>query len=162
MNKIIFILGLPGSGKSAAARYLEQQYRDKWNVWRFNDYKFLLEMAEADEDGLRFSSTKDKGHRGFDVHDLKAFDEALETLRDNVLRRLPVKQSEKNDTRLFRQMCASLVQLANKSLRRKRDNLIIIEFSRNDYCQALEFFKSLNLVFATSSSSSFLHTANRI
>lgn len=145
MNKIVFILGLPGSGKSAAASYLEQITNDKWNVFRFNDYKYLLEMAKADKDGLRFSSTKDKGHQGFDVHDLKAFDEALKILRDNVLRILPIKQSEKNDLRPSRQIFVPLVQLINKFVRMKRDTLIIIEFSRNDYCRALEFFKSINL-----------------
>lgn len=121
MDKIVFILGLPGSGKSAAARYLKQLVNDKWNVCHFNDYKYLLKMAKADKDGLRFSSTK--GHEGFDVHDLRVFDEALEILRDKARRPLSM-----------------LMRVINKL--RKKDNLILIEFSRDDYCQALEFFKS--------------------
>lgn len=145
MNKVIFVLGLPGSGKSAAARYLERLARDKWNIRRFNDYKVLLKMAEADKDGLRFSSTKDKGYPGFDVHDLKAFDEALESLRESVLRILPIKQPGKFYLRSLRQKLTLLAQVINKVLRRKRDNLIIIEFSRDDYCNALKFFKKLIL-----------------
>lgn len=124
MDKIVFILGLPGSGKSAAARYLQQLAKDKWNVCHFNDYKYLLKMAKSDKEGLCFSSTK--GHQGFDVHDLKVFDEALEILRDRVQRPLSM-----------------LMRVINKLW--KKDNLILIEFSRDDYCQALEFFKPLDL-----------------
>jgi len=124
MNKMVFILGLPGSGKSAAARYLQKLANDKWNVCHFNDYKYLLEMAKADKDGSRFSSTK--GHQGFDVHDLKVFDEALEILRNRVQRPLSI-----------------LMRVINKLW--KKDNLILIEFSRDDYCRALEFFKPLEL-----------------
>jgi hypothetical protein len=111
MEKKVFVWGLPGSGKSTGARYIELlAKKNNWVPVRFNDYDVLYEMFEAD-DGKRFSRTE---HDGFDVHDHTAFDEALEKVEEKVLQRKPVSDEQ--------------------------SELIIIEFSRNDYNKALKLF----------------------
>ncbi len=109
MEQRVFVLGLPGSGKSTAARYIEMLARDNgWKTSRFNDYDILFEMFLADQEGNRFSSTE---YGGFDVHELIVFDEALKELERVVLKREKAPD-DKNE-------------------------LIIIEFARDDYCRAL-------------------------
>ena len=112
MVEKLFVLGLPGSGKSTAARYIEMLARDyNWLPRRFNDYDILFEMYLADIEGKRFSRTK---YGGFDVHEHIAFDEALIKFEREVLQREKVPNDKKE--------------------------LIIIEFARNDYCRALDLF----------------------
>src|SRR5437868_9324744 len=112
MVKKVFLLGLPGSGKSTAARYIEKlAQRNNWFPIRFNDYDILYEWFQADADGRRFSAIE---HDGFDVHDHKVFDEALEEVERRVVEREKVP-------------C-------------EKDQLIIIEFARDDYCKALGLF----------------------
>jgi shikimate kinase len=106
----LFVLGLPGSGKSTVARYIEMLARDGgWFPSRFNDYYILLEMFRADNEGKRFSSTE---YGGFDIHEHIVFDEGLKELEKVVLKR-DTTYDEKNE-------------------------LIIIEFARDDYGRALE------------------------
>jgi adenylate kinase family enzyme len=113
MVKKVFVLGLPGSGKSTAGRYIEQFAKNHgWIPRRFNDYDILYKMFQADTEGRQFSSTQ---HGGFDVHDHIAFDDALKELKRRVLDTVEAAAGEK-------------------------DKLIIIEFARNDYCRALEMF----------------------
>lgn len=113
----LFILGLPGSGKSGAALHISDFMRDhKWIVAYFRDYDILYEMYKEDDEGKRFSSTKASGYDGFDVLDFSAPDEALEKLERKVSWRQKPAVGEKD--------------------------LIIIEFSRVDYCKALNFFAS--------------------
>lgn len=114
MEKKVFVLGLPGSGKSTAARYLEVLARmNGWFSRRFNDYDILYGMFEADKDkGTRFSGTS---YDGFDVHDLTVFDEALKELEKRLLQR--------------------------KVVSHKQSELVIIEFSRNDYNKASKLFE---------------------
>jgi deoxyadenosine/deoxycytidine kinase len=119
MEQIVFVLGLPGSGKSTAARYIEMLARDYGRTaCLLQDYRILYEMFQADREGVRFSSTL---YGGFDVHDLSAFDDALREL----VRRLQEKEqtSETNE-------------------------VSIIEFARDDYCKALELFASTPLTDA--------------
>jgi hypothetical protein len=112
MEKKVFLLGLPGSGKSTAARYIEMLTRDyDWLPRRFNDYDILLKMFRTDSEGKRFSCTK---YGGFDVHEHNAFDEALIEIERVVLQREKVPDNQKE--------------------------LIIIEFARDDYCKALNLF----------------------
>ena len=112
MVEKLFVLGLPGSGKSTAARYIEMLARDcDWLPRRFNDYNILLEMFHTDIEGKRFSRTK---YGGFDVHKHIAFDEALIEIERVVLQREKVPDNQKE--------------------------LIIIEFARDDYCRALDMF----------------------
>ncbi len=112
----VFVLGLPGSGKSAAIRHLDTLARDcQWVVDCINDYDILYEMFEADSEGLLFKSTD---YGGFDVIDLTAFDIALQKV-------------ERRITRLERQWV---------SIKNNRKKIVFIEFARNDYCQALKQF----------------------
>ena len=108
----LFVLGLPGSGKSTAARYIEMLARDyNWLPRRFNDYDILFEMYLADTEGKRFSKAE---YNGFDVHEHFVFDEALKEIEKKVLQRCRVEGD--------------------------KDELIIIEFARNDYSDALGLF----------------------
>ncbi len=116
MEQNVFVLGLPGSGKSTALRHIEMlvhRFHRRPNV--LQDYPILYEMFRADEEGLRFSSTL---YDGFDVHDFNACDDAL-------------KQLER--------------QLQEKERTLEHNRVNIIEFARDDYCKALEFFASIPL-----------------
>jgi hypothetical protein len=120
----IFIFGLPGSGKSAAARQIKSFARKKhFRPRRFRDYTILYKMFQDDQkaknEKKRFRSTLSLGYDGFDVLDLDEYDKALQQLHQNILWR--------------------------KKLVDDSRELLIIEFSRNDYCKALSFFPSLRL-----------------
>jgi hypothetical protein len=120
----LFIFGLPGSGKSAAARHIKSFARQKkFRPQRFRDYTILYKMFQDDQkannEKKRFRSTQSLGYDGFDMLDLDVLDEALQKLRENVLLR--------------------------KKLADDNTELLIIEFSRDDYCEALSFFTSLRL-----------------
>jgi len=120
VKQIIFVLGLPGSGKSTAARYIEMLARDHGRTpYLLQDYPILYTMFQADkEEGTRFSSTLHDGYDGFDVHDLSAFDDALKEL---------VRQLQKKEGT-------------------PEPNVVnIVEFARDDYCEALELFTSTPL-----------------
>lgn len=107
----LFVLGLPGSGKSAMARYIAMYAGDQhWLTTRFNDYVILQEMFHNDTEGKQFKSAD---HDGFDVLDLTVFDSALKKLEQEV-------------NRYF--------------FSAKSDELILIEFARNDYEKALHLF----------------------
>jgi deoxyadenosine/deoxycytidine kinase len=122
MEQIVFVLGLPGSGKSTAARYIEMLARDYgWTAYLLQDYRILYEMFLADREGVRFSSTLYDGFDGFDVHDLSAFDDALKEL---------------------------VHQLQEKERTSKTNEMNIIEFARDDYCKALELFASIPMTKA--------------
>jgi hypothetical protein len=119
----LFILGLPGSGKSAIARsivdYVDHQpingWKDqRWSALRFNDYAILLDMFSQDTEGKRFQPAKPGG---FDVIDLEAFDDAL---------------------RIFEQEVYTYIN----SLESEEKKLVIVEFSRNDYRHAFQQFSS--------------------
>jgi len=123
MGIILFVLGLPGSGKSAAARHIKSfARRKKFQARRFKDYTILHKMFQKDKEAKRFRSTRSQGYDGFDVLDFNVFDEALQKLHHDILRR--------------------------KKLADNSRELLIIEFSRDDYCEALSFFSSLGLRYA--------------
>lgn len=107
----MFILGLPGSGKSTVAHYIDdyivKQYQR--STKRINDYDILYEMFEADTEG-RFAPTS---HRGFDVLDLSVFDSALRKMEKEARALIPTMKSTA---------------------------LIIMEFARNDYIRSFEQF----------------------
>lgn len=119
----LFILGLPGSGKSSSSRYIEQFAEEhSWIAKRFGDYSILFVMFLAEEEDNRFRSTK-QGKRfrsteygGFDVLDHSVFDEALEKLGHKIEQHEKPADDDKE--------------------------LLIIEFARPDYYRALSFFSS--------------------
>ncbi len=124
MGITVFIFGLPGSGKSAAARHIKSFVRQKkFHPRRFRDYTILYKMfrddQKANNEEKRFRSTQPLGYDGFDVLDFAVFDEALQKLHHNILQR--------------------------KKLADDSREILIIEFSRTDYCEALSFFTSLRL-----------------
>src|SRR5260370_20025032 len=82
------------------------------------DYRILYDMSLADKEGKRFSSTLRDGYDGFDVHDFSAFDDALKEL---------VRQLQEKE---------------------RTSELNIIEFARDDYCNALDLFASRSLTNA--------------
>lgn len=115
----LFLLGLPGSGKSTCARYIQQQVQDKvkgCRIFRMCDYDILYEMFVDDVQQKMFYPIE---YGGFDVHDLLAFDLALNTLEIRVEEWLK--------------------ELSSQS---PREDLMIIEFARNDYAEALNLFKN--------------------
>jgi thymidylate kinase len=120
MSVKLFILGNPGSGKSTAFRHikniLEQLYPD-WSIVRFHDYDILQSMFLHEK--LFCAYRKDKQfcqaeHGGFDVLDFTVLDKALKKLEKQVRHRYDPL----------------------------RDELIVIEFARDNYYDALKQFKA--------------------
>jgi shikimate kinase len=110
----MFILGLPGSGKSAVARYISAKIYSEglhWAIRCFNDYKILDDMFHQDTTG-RFKAAESGG---FDVFELKVFDEALQTLEQQLNMYIDTLKSEEK-------------------------KLVLIEFSRNNYEHAFQQF----------------------
>jgi thymidylate kinase len=114
----LFILGLPGSGKSSVARYTASYLEDKnWKSIHFSDHVILQRMFHTDTEGKLFKPTD---HGGFDLLNLNAFDIALQVL-DTTLQRL---EQEVNQ----------------HLLSPKQEEIVLIEFSRNDYQRAFQQF----------------------
>ena len=114
VNQIVFVLGLPGGGKSTAGRYTrELAQKWGWIAQRFCDYDILYELYQLDmkRGEGRFKPTE---YDGFDVYKLEAFDEALRKLNSKMLDWLE-KPGNNNE-------------------------LCIVEFARDDYCNALGMF----------------------
>ncbi len=109
----LLVLGLPGSGKSTVARSIETSIKSKgWNPSRFNDHVILEKMFLADSEHKQF---RPADYGGFDVLDLTAFDIALQRLEQEVKAHILSENS---------------------------DELIVIEFARNDYQKAFRQFSS--------------------
>jgi thymidylate kinase len=107
----LFLLGLPGSGKSTAARYITTYAKDwQWLTTRFNDYVILQEMFCNDTEGKQF---KPSCHGAFDVIDLTVFDTGLKRLEQQVNSNLSSSVPEE---------------------------IILIEFARSDYQKAFGLF----------------------
>lgn len=107
----LFVLGLPGSGKSTVAREIAK-YLDKvgWKSSRINDHAILEQMFHDDIECKHF---KPADHGGFDIIDLKVFDAALKVLEKAAIKYiLPTIPEE----------------------------IILIEFARNDYRKAFGLF----------------------
>lgn len=114
----LFILGLPGSGKSEVARCIDAHARDKsslyinrsWFTTRFNDYPILDEMSRNEKEGKFFERLEP---RGFNVLNIEAFDIALQRLERRIRDYIS---------------CA------------KKEEIILVEFARNDYWRAFGQF----------------------
>jgi hypothetical protein len=108
----LFIIGLPGSGKSTAYRSINQYIEglnQGWHVQRINDYDILRAMCEDDVERKKFRWTK---HKGFNVKDFSVLDDALGEAR----------------TRIEKHRLSST------------NELNVIEFARNDYRKAFQMF----------------------
>ena len=107
----LFILGLPGSGKSSVARYIRTYAGDiGWASDHLNDYGILQKMYMDDTEQKQFKPAE---YDGFDIVDLTAFDIALQKLEFEVQRYISQNQNKK---------------------------LLLIEFSRNNYRHAFSQF----------------------
>jgi adenylate kinase family enzyme len=117
----LFVLGHPGSGKSTVSRYIErytkQKYADYWSTSRINDYSILSDMSKHDTKHKRFQLTE---HEGFIVHDLQKYNQALKKLERKALKK--VKET----------------QVSSPSQKK----LLVIEFARKNYHEALENFNA--------------------
>jgi adenylate kinase family enzyme len=108
----LFILGLPGGGKSTIAHCVKVYLKDRnWGSIHFSDHIILGEMFQADTEHKQFKPTD---HGGFDVLDLTVRDAALKELERRVKGRLSAKQ----------------------------EKMVLIEFARNDYRRAFEQFSA--------------------
>ncbi len=116
----VFILGRPGSGKSAAARLIAKlvQHKGRSPV-HICDYDILYDMFQRERNSpnneLRnFHPTQ---HDGFDVIDFSILDTALKEVRRKILKHIEEYTSY-------------------------TQKLILIEFARDDYGKALSLFNS--------------------
>src|SRR5205823_3497452 len=114
----LFILGRPGSGKSTAFRHiikhLEMQHQG-WTAIRFNDYEILQDIFRYEtlfENDSKKRKFRATGHGGFDVLKFSVLDTALKELE--------------------KQVCHWYYST--------KEELMIIEFARDDYSKALEQF----------------------
>jgi len=107
----LFILGLPGSGKSTVSLHITSFLNSRnWESTRFSDHVILKEMFLTDREHKQFKPTD---HGGFDVHDITVFDIALRRLEQEV---------------------------NQYGLAAKQEKIVMIEFSRNDYLRAFQQF----------------------
>ena len=118
MSIKLFILGRPGSGKTTAFHHIEEYLRLKyknWSITRYNDYDILQEMFRR-ENLLLFKKRQFEAKEpdGFDVLDFSVLDKALVRLEKDVRARSSWQ----------------------------KDEIIIIEFARQDYRQALDLFSA--------------------
>lgn len=115
MLKKVFVVGRPGSGKTTAANVIGAYAQNEgFKVQRFKDYEILYNMFQEDIKQV-YPDNKHRKFRhaeygGFDVLDHAMFDEALIRLKKSI-----VASSEENE-------------------------LITIEFARDDYHKALSLF----------------------
>ncbi len=112
MGVKVFVLGLPGSGKSTAVRYIDMIARDYgWATNLVNDYDILYKWFLAAPDGPQFSRI---AFDGFNVLDIAVFDAALQELERQVLQEQTSSKQE----------------------------MTIIEFARDDYLEAFKLFSA--------------------
>jgi adenylate kinase family enzyme len=107
----LFILGLPGSGKSTIAREIERRLGNIGSQSiRICDFLILEQIFHDDVEGKQF---KPAAKGGFDIIDLMAFDTALNLLERSVKK---------------------------YNLHAEQERMILIEFARNNYKKAFEQF----------------------
>lgn len=114
MAKKLFMLGLPGSGKSTVARYIidyVKRYHDGYSAVRHSDYDILFDMFKRDTAQKNFFPTKQ--HSGFYVKNPTMYDNALRQLEQDI------------------------------ESREYADNvLVLVEFARSNYISALDNFNA--------------------
>lgn len=119
MSIKLFILGRPGSGKSTAfhhiEKYLGQHYKN-WSVVRYNDYDILQAMFLRE----KLFPPKNPEKKQFEAKELGGFDAVDFSVLDTALINLEKAVRARYST--------------------KKDEIILIEFARQDYDQALSLF----------------------
>jgi adenylate kinase family enzyme len=111
MSQKLFVLGLPGSGKSTVSRYIidsVKRHYDDFRALRFCDYDILYNMFKEDDTGEQFYPTE---HNGFYVKNPRIYDEALKKLEHEI-----------------------------ENFHFSGNEIVIIEFARNDYLHAFQIF----------------------
>ncbi len=112
----VVVLGRPGSGKSTAIhRIIELADRRNYHTAHIRDYTILFDMFKQDVSHKKFKAID---WNGFDVLEFSVLDDALKQLE---------KKVEEREQELDR-----------SSPNQKK--IIMIEFARNDYSQALSNF----------------------
>ena len=114
MAVIVFLLGRPGSGKSAAAgRMIKLAQRSSWATTHICDYVILHKWFMSEKNGrdVNYRYFRSSEHNGFDVIDFSILREALDAVERRVQRHLSSKKK-----------------------------LILIEFARSDYSEVLKTF----------------------
>ncbi len=108
MSIKLFLLGRPGSGKSTAAKYIEEYAKAQgWKTASFKDHGILYQLFQKDVEQKRFLPEGD----GFFVKDTSAFTEALELLEVDIISYIPTSQP---------------------------NEVITIEFARENYVQVVQ------------------------
>ena len=78
----IVLLGIPGSGKSTAARHIQKRIKAlEYCSQHINDYPILHKMFEEDREHILFRAT---ANNGFDAIDLSVLDVALQQVEVQV------------------------------------------------------------------------------
>lgn len=111
MGTTLFVLGLPGSGKSTVSRYIVSYVARKHInlvAKHINDYDILFKKFEEDIPHNRFHPTRT--YSGFIVKDRDVYDEALEEVENT----------------------ATLLSVSDK--------FAVVEFVRKSYEEAFKFF----------------------
>ena len=115
----LFVLGRPGSGKSEAYRQIGKYIRQShkyWSVVHFTDYEILQEMFQFEKNfqlNEKLRKFRPREHGGFDVRDFSVLDDVLKELEKKIRFRFSDVRDEQ---------------------------LIVIEFARDDYGRALKLF----------------------
>ena len=109
----LFVLGRPGSGKSSAAKRIAKHIHSHgWSTRRFKDFSILYKMFQRDHEQKQFRPLE---HGGFDVLDYSVLIVALQKLNTTLLTHISKVKTNK---------------------------IIMIEFARKDYMDALRYFNS--------------------
>jgi|SRR5215467_4194132 len=118
----LFILGRPGSGKSTVARYITKlAQHEGWVPTHYSDYNILHNMfqAELHNPSCTQQHFEPVDHDGFRVIDFSILDPALQTIQKRA---------------------AASVAATLRDCNLYAQRLIVIEFARDDYIDALRQF----------------------
>jgi adenylate kinase family enzyme len=112
----LFVLGRPGSGKTTAAHHIMKLVKKRgYEAYRKRDYDILQRMFQEDRKSLNFQRFQETEHGGFDVLDFSVLHLALKILEQEVQQEVRKVEGP---------------------------GIIIIEFARSNYCEALSNFES--------------------
>lgn len=107
----VFLLGRPGCGKSSAAKYvINHMHNRAWSAERVIDFNILKKMSQQEQHRLKFRPVP---YDGFEVTDSSVLTEALQILN---------------------QQLTDCVEQATT------DKILLIEFARGNYEEALHYF----------------------